>query len=64
MTLLQCGITGSLPKPRWLSDPNAQLRASFETVAPSQYSRRLGCGLPSVRPRQQVSLDLRKRWNY
>lgn len=29
MTILQCGITGSLPKPRWLSDPSAQLRADW-----------------------------------
>jgi len=29
MTLLQSGITGSLPKPRWLSDPSAQLRADW-----------------------------------
>ncbi|HEY5645416.1 MAG TPA: methionine synthase [Pseudomonadales bacterium] len=29
MAMLQCGITGSLPKPRWLSDPKAQLRADW-----------------------------------
>lgn len=29
MTLLASGITGSLPKPRWLSDPSAQLRADW-----------------------------------
>lgn len=33
MTLLQCGITGSLPKPRWLSDPSAQLRADWMVAA-------------------------------
>lgn len=27
--MLQASITGSLPKPRWLSDPRAQLRADF-----------------------------------
>jgi len=29
MAILQCGITGSLPKPKWLSDPAAQLRADW-----------------------------------
>ncbi|MEJ2131547.1 MAG: methionine synthase [Gammaproteobacteria bacterium] len=29
MTTLECGITGSLPKPKWLSDPAAQLRADW-----------------------------------
>ena len=29
MTVLQSGITGSLPKPKWLSDPSAQLRADW-----------------------------------
>jgi 5-methyltetrahydropteroyltriglutamate--homocysteine methyltransferase len=29
MSILQCGITGSLPKPKWLSDPSAQLRADW-----------------------------------
>lgn len=29
MAILQCGITGSLPKPRWLSDPTTQLRAGW-----------------------------------
>lgn len=33
MTVLQCGITGSLPKPRWLSDPSAQLRADWMVAA-------------------------------
>lgn len=29
MTILRSGITGSLPKPKWLSDPTAQLRADW-----------------------------------
>jgi 5-methyltetrahydropteroyltriglutamate--homocysteine methyltransferase len=29
VSILQCGITGSLPKPKWLSDPSAQLRADW-----------------------------------
>ena len=29
MDILQCGITGSLPKPSWLSDPDSQLRADW-----------------------------------
>lgn len=29
MSVLACGITGSLPKPSWLSDPSAQLRAGW-----------------------------------
>jgi 5-methyltetrahydropteroyltriglutamate--homocysteine methyltransferase len=29
MAILECGITGSLPKPQWLSDPTAPLRAEW-----------------------------------
>jgi 5-methyltetrahydropteroyltriglutamate--homocysteine methyltransferase len=29
MAALESGITGSLPKPKWLSDPSAQLRADW-----------------------------------
>jgi hypothetical protein len=48
----------------WAIDPRSRVRAGFEPVAPGRFLRGLNLALPAVRPRQQFSIELRRRWNY
>ena len=58
MTLLQCGITGSLPKPTWLSDPNAQLRADWQLSATQLDEARDDAVRLAIAAQEDAGLDI------
>jgi translocation and assembly module TamB len=48
----------------WAIDPRTTLRGGFEPVQRGQLLRGLQFALPTTRPQQQFSLELRRRWYY